>query len=567
LSVVTLAPKTLLRARPLSLCCGIMALALGLLSFTFGWSNGFQNWMPAPIEIENVKIAAALSDLVYGEKKGYIADVRVYDVLHRNGFTLLPDLLKPLGEKLPHNLSNAALLNQGLARAARLGPLPDPKVIIQEQRPVEVSDLGSIDFYKMAFSLFGFAVQSFYKFYYLIYFASVLLFVIAYWRRLEAMALLVVFVGLHLFAQAWLADLDRSIDYQGVGTPYTQAFASVLGMLAALHIALATWRPPRASVAAVAALLGQAAILCFVSTVRASALWEVLWPLTIAAGFLALAAVHYFDLPGRIRLLRRLPASEPPVEWLRLGLSWPAMALVAAFVLTGAIQNARMNPIYRFSDEFLPTHMFWHSVFVGLSLHPQWEKRYGSKLPFEPAQIHNGDALPMVAAAKWLDDDYGIAKSYLISPIFGMKYRTTERIIREVYLDFIKHHLRFALQLHLIYKPKVLIDDFVTWNLTAWRAWPAWGLIPLALTLGLLGGAAVVMGRTMAETRFLVAIPLVGGSWTIATAIVIFSSYGNMSDQALILDATIIGGLLAAIAFSARRISARQQGLAPETAS
>jgi hypothetical protein len=62
----------------------------------------------------------------------------------------------------------------------------------------------SVDFYKLAFKLFGIEIQSFFSLYYLLHLTTIALFCLAYWRRLEAMALMLVVVAGHFFALAFL---------------------------------------------------------------------------------------------------------------------------------------------------------------------------------------------------------------------------------------------------------------------------------------------------------------------------------------------------------------------------
>jgi hypothetical protein len=540
--------------RVVALACGVLALVLALGAYTYGKKNRFDHWIPEVIEYENVKVAAAISDLVYGFERGYAAHTQVYDALRRGGMTVYPEFLEPLGVKYPHNLSDQRLLNKALADASQLGTLRSSRRIMEDVKPVEPIDLGMVDYYKYAFQVFGIKIQALFRFYFLLHLATIALFTLAYWRQAEAMLAMLAIVAGHLFAQIFLvAGVPPEMIF-GVATPYSYRFVTVVGALSALHIALAVLWPPRASAASVAALVGQIAILFFVSTMRRSALWEILWPAAIAAGFLALVFV------SRWGALKRWPKLDSAPSLLRRGLSWPALTFAVLFVVLQAAHNAKVDAAYRFSDEWMPHHPLWYSVFVGFSSHPHWKEGLGREYTDAQGELRLGDDLAIAGAEKWLELQYGISKDYLVSPIYGYKYRTLERVLQEASIDFVKKNPRFILELQLIHKPLRLIKDYVRWNIRIVHALPAWvfGLLAAAGMLFVAGYAA--LGWTSSPYPGQIAALLgLGAVLAVLPGAIIFPSYSTMADQALIVNTAIAAWLGAGIAGAASRYrSARQ---------
>src|SRR5215470_18297597 len=95
------ASSTTVVARALSLACAIAVLVIALAGNRFGYSHGFDHWIPEGIEYENTKVAAAISDLLYDTNKGRVADTRVYNALRKGGVAYYAEFTEPLGVKHP----------------------------------------------------------------------------------------------------------------------------------------------------------------------------------------------------------------------------------------------------------------------------------------------------------------------------------------------------------------------------------------------------------------------------------------------------------------------------------
>lgn len=535
-------------SRWVCLACALMATLLALQSLRYAHSHGFDRWMPEVIEYENVKVAAALARIAYKLDYSFAAPTRVHEALRQGGLTIEAKYLGPLGLSYPDNLSSVEQLNKALKAAASIPDLGDPRKVVSELKPVEPNDLGGVDFYWLAFRIFGIEIQSFLKLYYLIHFATIGLFVLAYRDRPAAMACLVIAAAGHMYVQYFLVGGFPPGAGFGVATPYNQRFFSVVAIIPALHVGLALLAPDRPSWAGVATLAGQTILLAFVYTVRNSALWGVLWIVYIPLGLAALMVLWRF---------RRFASDAWMAEIFRRILNWPTLLFALVFAGYVAHFNGRVDPIYHVGDEFMTKHMFWHSVFVGLEMHPGFHDKFRDRI-LDPAtgEPAGGDALPLRALENWLDREYGIPATYLVSPIWGYRYKTTERGIREIYLEMLRENPRFALGIHLIHKPQRLLDHYRLYNRRAFATMPrsGWVLLPLA-GLFAVAGFAVAGWRGLREPALLGAHFAVGSAIVALPAIVAFSSYPTMSDKVVIFNGAFVvfAGVAAAAAAAGLR--------------
>jgi hypothetical protein len=530
-----------------SIACSIASVLIALSGFGYGVHHRFQHWMTEAIEYQNVKLGAAITEHVYGLSLGRTSHQQVWRALQEGGFTIHKEFLDRLGTKFPDNLSNANILNNGLKRAATLEKLREPRELVKDIKPVEPDDLGMADYYQLAFKLFGLKIQSFFKLYYLIYFISLFVFLACYWRRLEATAALLLVVGGHFFILAFLVGGVPKESLFGVATPYNQRFVSVLGVISALHLALMLLWPPRRSAMNVAALVLQTAILFFVFTLRRSALWELLWVVALPIAYLGIGALW------KLAASRRWLVSGPPPEAMRQGLTWAAVGFVGCAYVFSLINDSRNNAVYRFSDEFLTEHMVWTSTYLGLSMHPDWTQRFGKYL-IGPNGIATGDEIPFVAADKWLRENYGLEVKYIISDVWGVRYRTLERIMKEALVDFVRRNRRYTLELQLYYKPRIYFSHFIRWNRSLIDTWPWWGLLAFASTVGLFGYACVLLGRAnLAALYQITALLICGAALAALPAMLIFPSHSTMGDQVLMLNVALIAAAGTIVARVARR--------------
>ena len=175
--------------------------------------------------------------------------------------------------------------------------------------------------------------------------------------------------------------------------------------------------------------------------------------------------------------------------------------------------------------------MVWHSVYAGLEQHPEWVEQFGEAHSKNGKRM-SGDGVPIIAAENYLKEKYNIDEQYYISPIFGLKYRTTERIIKEVYWNFVKENPRYVLELQFIYKPlgfyRAVKSNFLK----------TYAKVPVSAYLGLFLSALIILlsslyyrkesGRDIYALSFL--IPL-GMAISFAPIFVTFAAHGIIGDQ------------------------------------
>jgi hypothetical protein len=101
---------------------------------------------------------------------------------------------------------------------------------------------------------------------------------------------------------------------------------------------------------------------------------------------------------------------EPTANLLRRGLSWPALTLAAALAVFNAYNTGSQVHCIVFSDEFLPQHMVWHSVYLGMEVHQAFWKTYGKEFVNDKGELQMGDG-PLPPQANSCEKIYGIPDS------------------------------------------------------------------------------------------------------------------------------------------------------------
>jgi hypothetical protein len=132
---------------------------------------------------------------------------------------------------------------------------------------------------------------------------------------------------------------------------------------------------------------------------------------------------------------------------------------ILGLILLISYKSIFISSIYHL-DDFLPNRMSWHSAYLGLAVNPDWNKKYG--------QEHlnaGGDAIAWNATTNYIRNKLGIydqekINAFTLSPLsttyrFGMH----EKIIKTVYIDFIKNDPIFFIKTFLYWKPIVYLKN------------------------------------------------------------------------------------------------------------
>jgi hypothetical protein len=305
-------------------------------------------------------------------------------------------------------------------------------------------DLGYADFYNLAFRIFGFNAFSTHWLYIGILTLSCLLFVIAYFRDNLAVGTLT------LSITALFLVTSSSIFSESMPAFAANRFLSTLAAIPLLHVIHAALRRCPFGRPEVLVLLAQAGLLAFAITLRSSADWCIV---AFIVSVLAVAFVRRFSNPvhrpapiGMRRFVWRL-TSIPYVR--RLGITGLLVLAVTASV--GVIRNSQFDEVY-FRDDNLPHHLFWHSAFLGLTLHPEWAAY--RPIPEISASGDGAAFLVFEYRMRELGQPHVSDRGYY-------RIRVSEPMIRDEYLRFIVNNPRFVFDLFTYYKPRIARDLLV----------------------------------------------------------------------------------------------------------
>jgi hypothetical protein len=433
------APMRHLAVAALCLClCGAL---LGRMIHS-GIARGMDGGIYEVVEDAAHAMAVAISDMRFHLNRGYVGYSAVSTKLEEGGFTVNTDLLKALGRANPEQLKDRALLNQAILSALNAQIPKDVGFGDRSLLSMRYAELGLVDYFKLAFRLFGYRVESAFYLYFTLLGLSAATFVTAYWRSPIILTVPILFLaaGNIIFATSFF----DSINSQSVANP---RFVSTLGILPGLHILMLMLGARRATVIQVTLACVQAFIFEFALSIRAALFWCVIFVVFIAL-------IQVAILIARTGAGRSLRASF--AEWsaelaaIRL---WPALVLLIGVWTYQSAISMKMHPSYELED-FLPEHMRYHNAFMGLTAHPDWYPRFGNKYYYGT----QSDTFGFLVGALYLLDHYDVPESYYISPLYGgPKVRLDDRMVKKAYMQFIMENPRFTIEAHF-YKMRLIAN-------------------------------------------------------------------------------------------------------------
>jgi hypothetical protein len=422
----------------------ILAAILFGLSYAYGISVGMDRILDGALDSRAQQIASAISDVGYGLDLHYALDKRILAALTKGGMSDVPANFEPLGLTYPNYLFDTERWNSLLDKAAHLPDISTttPRVSDGTLGFIFVEDLGMVDFYKISFDLFGYDIRGFFKTYFLLVGASLVLLFVTFWSR----------SGLLLAANLLLFGLFVSIcDLGGMRAP--SYFASVangrffgtLALFPLFHLLILTFAPPHATLRTVVPAILQAFLLALVISMRSSATWGVL-------GLVASVAV--------VALWKiKLYWSKRPIGFLfRQIVAWPVAVILVGFVASNIYETTRTNPGYFALSETLPGHYLWHSMAYGLGWFPDIDNQIPGLAGVR------GDGLPTYLADSYLKSSIGFVppslSAYFASNLFPElgKPRIYERVVRSAYIDFVKRHKLQMLYFTFVTKPWMTLE-------------------------------------------------------------------------------------------------------------
>ena len=405
---------------------GVAALFIFIATFQAGIDRG----MHQLVSLEGYgRVLSAVATVMTQERfgvGGYALSDCIYSDLERRGFTAQPEIAKQLGVTVPQNL-RAPFLDQALADMER--ELPNvPDACKTALRGLGADDVGYVDFAKIAFSLFGLHVRSFYYLFFLIYGLTLLCALI---ERLKDRAGQIIILGTAalVYVSCYFSDFLLLPEPAGSGNMVNPQFMPVLALIPGVHLLLILVEKPQRNwwwIAnarlyrwRIASVIFQALVIFFAIHIRASAAWW-LGAFVVAAVVLlviALREVRTRGKLGRSSIYRAVSAQ------------WPALLSLLVIVLGVKAVAWSLHPVYR-QGGWLQHHALWHSIYYSLQYHPKYAEKY--------AAYHDGaggDAMPVAAALRYVKEHPEENTPDIYFAPKSLKYSEMERLDRLAFLN------------------------------------------------------------------------------------------------------------------------------------
>jgi len=419
----------------------LAAVIIGLV-FLGGVRQGMDH-VVEQLENDQWTIAIALSEVAYGLNAGYVGYATVLNKLVEvwNGGLDVHD------PALVERNKNRDLMNRAIDAAASLGPQQPGFVADRTLITMIYSDIGYVDFTKLAFRVFGYKIESMYYAFFLLLSISAAAYLFVFWS--EPIAKMVLLCALFAF----FIELHTVIFNLHMPTFPGTRHGSTLALIPAWHFAFLVIYRRRPSVVTVVATLVQLAILILAIKTRGSAGWTLV--------FVAVVSV----LVGYLEWRKNQADGRTWQRLLRQSAGWPVLFLFGGLLVYNQYENAKLHPVY-FTDDVLPYHGFWHTAYAGMldmpGLVPQNSKA---------VELHDAgaiDAATYAGTAEYLRDtrfiplpaDFprSVAPTF-ISPWTGtLKFKLFDDIMRRVVIDIWMRHPLRSMKLYLYLRPMALVD-------------------------------------------------------------------------------------------------------------
>jgi hypothetical protein len=424
----------------------IVFLIIGMLISTFVYSiqNGMHHTVTKGFHTKT--IAIAISKLKFG-LTGYQGYSKIYNILTANGMPgFPPEVLAKYKMSVHEILTNADILNNAIKMAINVD-----NVSGEGQFSLEREDVGMITYQELSFRIFGFNVESFLYLYYLLLFVSVLIFLLTYLKRIDLLNLLLLFVCSHYVIVA-IAPLVGDLRLQ---TVHNDRFFSVLGILPTMYLSLLGLSKTRLSLAKVVGATIQVLILLLVIQVRSAAVWQMMF---LIAAFVLTMLWYWLYNPETGRYV---------VYKISF---WVPTVVLLCFILV------KMHSLLFFHYSYNSTtsnHLFWHSMILGLSAHPDSMSKYGL--------VYN-DPVGFEIVNKRSQELYGTEDWYSIGG-----YTLAESILKDEYIKIVINDPKYFVENYL-YKFLMFFENYFSRSLGVVYYFFSWPLIFIIMVGSFLAG-------------------------------------------------------------------------------
>lgn len=344
-------------------------------------------------------------------------------------------------------------------------------------------DLGYADFYNLAFRLFGVSAFSTHWLYFSILVLTFILFVLVFIQDDLAIA------TVSLAITALFISSCSSIFSELLPSFAANRFLSTLVIVPLLFAIFSAIQHRPLTPLQVAALITQALIVAFAMAARSSAQWFIVAFIVATATVIVIRKRRNGDGPKSGHGLRGRTAELTQIPYFqRLAITVGVFLLVG--VAYSATRNAQFDERY-FWEENLPHHLFWHSAYLGLVVHPEWPQNR----PY--ADQTGGDTVGFRLFEHRMTEQ---GRPFARGPYYLA--RTYEPFIKREYMTFALTHPRYVFELMLYYKPEATAAILATTMTSAGAAARVAALISIALATILLYWRA----RLTSRREFLICI-------------------------------------------------------------
>ncbi len=391
-------------------------LILGIFVYTFVYSvqRGMHQVMPEAVNRHVNSLGIAISGLRYGlgEYSGYR---KVTNTLSSNGITNVQKIISKYNKVDKEELlADAGILNRAIRKAANVEEVSsDGRYYLFRE------DKGLVDYYKTAFKIFGYKVESFFHLYFLLLALSILSFFITFYKRFDLLQILLLFVCGHFVIVAVAPIVGIELQ-----TVHNARFLPVLAILPAIYLGLIILGQHRFTKRVFACTLMQAAILIFIIHIRSSAVYQIIF-----LSFLLSLSVFWFWANNR----------KIGKYVFKRVIFWPLAIVFIGFFLVKAYLAIHLQYPYTSATE---KHYFWYTVYLGLAAHPDSMSKYG--IEFDDHIAHD-------AVKKHLVAQYGTEVSY--------DTELMESVLKKEFFKIFKKDPRFVIESYL-YKFPLFIKNY-----------------------------------------------------------------------------------------------------------
>jgi hypothetical protein len=437
----------------------LAAITIALTGYE-GQRRGLDYIYAAGPDGEQSAITIAISDLVYGLNAGYLGFASVKENLVANW--------PPGGTKARNelDLDHARLKAQQNAAIRSAASMPPPKPGYLSDRSLMsmvYDDTGYVDFVKLSFRLFGMNMEAMHYTFLVLLSISAVAFLLTF--RSDAVAQTVLLCTLFAFyIEIQIGHFNYTTTLSGMRHGSTLSlipmwhfvflllrrrpfnFAWVRSMRLQFPLPSLPWK----SLATLVLALIQLAILVLALRMRGSAIWTVMFIVSLAV---LLATVPYW---------RQRLRTWPLLSVMRGVAAWPVVVLLGGLVVNNLSLNAALHPVY-FTDDVIPYHGLWHSAIIGMRYSPHMLPERSA------ATVRSGgslDASVYYAVEEYLDRIHFLQKPSdpsLIIPTYispwtnTVKFRLHDNISRRVFFEIAAKHPWDMLVLYVYKKPLAIV--------------------------------------------------------------------------------------------------------------